>query len=57
MRMAKKEVRELKEEIELLDDMLSALVELLEEKGVLKYEEWERKIKEKIRENEKVGRF
>ena len=40
MKMAKeKEVKELKEEIELLDDMLSALVELLEEKGVLKYEE------------------
>ncbi len=33
------EVKELKEEIELLDDMLSALVELLEEKRVLKYEE------------------
>ena len=52
-----KELKELKEEIELLDDMLSALVELLEEKGVLKYEEWERKIREKIRENEKVERF
>jgi len=52
-----KEVKELKEEIELLDDMLSALVELLEEKGILKYEEWERKIREKIRENEKVERF
>jgi len=40
-----KEVKELKEEIELLDDMLSALVELLEEKGILKYEEWERRLK------------
>jgi len=56
--MAKeKGIKELKEEIELLDDMLSALVELLEEKGILKYEEWERKIREKIRENEKVERF
>ncbi len=35
----KKEIKELKEEIELLEDMLSALVELLEEKGVLKCEE------------------
>ena len=34
-----KEIKELKEEMELLDDMISALVELLEEKGVLKYEE------------------
>ena len=47
-----KEVEELKEEIELLDDMLSALIELLEEKGILKYEEWEKRIKEKIKENQ-----
>ncbi|ALV61996.1 hypothetical protein ADU37_CDS02970 [Thermococcus sp. 2319x1] len=54
--MAKEEeVKELKEEIELLDDMLSALVELLEEKGVLKYEEWEEKIKERIKESEKLN--
>jgi hypothetical protein len=58
MKMAKeKEVKELKEKIELLDDMLSALVELLEEKGVLKYEEWEKKIKEKIKEGEKLKRI
>ncbi|MBC7334411.1 MAG: hypothetical protein H5T85_08190 [Actinobacteria bacterium] len=50
-----KEITELKKEIELLDDMLSALVELLEEKGVLKYEEWEKKIKEKIRESGKLN--
>ena len=50
MKMAKeKEVKELKEEIEL---MLSALVELLKEKGILKYEEWER-----IKENEKLKRI
>jgi len=52
-----KEIEELKEEIELLDDMLSALVELLEEKGVLRYEEWEKKIKEKIKKSEKLKRF
>jgi hypothetical protein len=58
MKMAKeKEVKELKEEIELLDDMLSALVELLEEKGILKYEEWEKKIKEKTKESEKLKRI
>jgi len=55
--MAKKEVKELKEEIVLLDDMLSALVELLEEKGILEYEEWERKIKEKIKESEKLRKI
>jgi len=58
IRMVKeKEIEELKEEIELLDDMLSALVELLEEKGVLRYEEWEKKIKEKIKKSEKLKRF
>lgn len=37
--------------------MLPALVELLEEKAVLKYEEWEKKIKEKIKEREKLKRI
>lgn len=31
--------------------MLSALVELLEEKGVLTQEEWEERIKKKIEKN------
>lgn len=35
------------EEIDLLDTMLSSLVELLEEKGVLTQEEWEKRIKER----------
>jgi len=47
--MAKnKPKRELAEEVDLLDTMLSSLVELLEEKGVLTQEEWERRIKEKV---------
>jgi hypothetical protein len=37
------------EEIVLLDEMLSALVEVLEEKGVILQDEWEQKIKEKIK--------
>ena len=40
--------RELSEEIDLLDTMLSSLVELLAEKGVLTQEEWERRIKERV---------
>jgi len=39
---------ELEEEIDLLDTMLSSLVELLEEKGVLTQEEWEKRIKERV---------
>ncbi len=55
--MEEKEVKKLKEKTGLLEGMLLALVELLEEKGVLKYEEWERKIKEKIKKNDKLKRI
>jgi hypothetical protein len=40
--------RDLAEEIDLLDTMLSSLVELLEEKGVVSQEEWEKRIKERV---------
>ena len=41
--------RDTKEEIDLLDTMLSSLVELLEEKGIITQEEYEKRIKEKIK--------
>lgn len=44
----KDNIKELGQEIDVLDHMLSALVEVLEEKGILKQEEWEQKIKSKI---------
>jgi hypothetical protein len=48
--MAKnKPKRELAEEIDLLDTMLSSLVELLEQKGVLTRNEWERQIKKRVK--------
>jgi hypothetical protein len=40
--------RELAEEVDLLDTMLSSLVELLEQKGVLTQEEWEKQIKKRL---------
>jgi hypothetical protein len=40
--------REASEEIDLLDTMLSTLVELLEEKGIITQEEYEKRIKEKV---------
>jgi len=52
--MAKKNktlIHEIAEEVDIFDDMLSALVELLEEKGVLTQEEWEKRIKAKIEAN------
>jgi hypothetical protein len=40
--------RELGEEVDLLDTMLSSLVELLEEKGIVTQEEWEKRIKKRV---------
>ena len=40
--------RDLAEEVDLLDTMLSSLVELLDEKGVVTQQEWEKRIKERI---------
>ncbi|MCJ7430135.1 hypothetical protein MUO83_02815 [Candidatus Bathyarchaeota archaeon] len=48
--MAKnKPKRELSEEVDLLDTMLTSLVELLEEKGIVTQAEWENRIKQRIR--------
>lgn len=43
----KNEIRELSEELDTFDIMLSSLVELLEDKGILTQKEWEHKIKRK----------
>ena len=41
--------REPTEEIDLLDSMLSSLVDLLIEKGIITEEKYERRIKEKVK--------
>lgn len=41
--------RQLAEEVDLLDTMLSSLVDLLEEKGILTQEEWEKRIKKNVK--------
>ena len=41
-------LRDLAEELDTFDTMLSSLVEILEQKGILTQEEWEKKIKSKI---------
>ena len=48
MKKAKIE-REPTEEIDLLDNMLSGLVDLLIEKGIITEEEYEKRIKEKVK--------
>lgn len=49
MKKNKSEIREAEDEIDLLDDMLTSLVELLEEKGIITQEEWEKKIEERVK--------
>ena len=41
--------RDLEEEIDLLDDMLTSLADVLEDKGIITQEEWETKIKQRIK--------
>ena len=50
-------LREIAEEVDVFDDMLTALVELLEDKGILTQEEWENKIKTKIEESKGKTKF
>jgi len=52
----KDRIRDLANEIDVFDDMLTSLVEVLEEKGILTQEEWEKRIKEKIEERKKFLR-
>jgi len=41
--------KELSEEVDLLDTMLSSLIDLLEDRKILTREEWETKIKENLK--------
>ena len=41
--------RDLAEEIDLIDTMLTSLVELLEEKGLITEKEWETRIKKNVK--------
>ncbi|MCD6092531.1 MAG: hypothetical protein J7J38_00745 [Candidatus Aenigmarchaeota archaeon] len=54
-KMIEKKIEDIKEELEMLDDTLSALVDLLIEKGIITDEEWEEKVKEKSEENKKLN--
>lgn len=44
----KDHIKELATEISILDHMISALVDVLERKGVLTSEEWEKEVKAKV---------
>ena len=45
------ETDQVKQEVRMHDTMLASLVELLEEKGVVGYDEWERRIRGKIQKS------
>lgn len=45
--------REIAEELDTFDQMLSTLVELLEEKGILTEQEWESRIRSKLHKRDK----
>jgi hypothetical protein len=44
-----KSKQELEQEVELLDTMLSSLVDVLEQKGILTHAEWEKQIKKQVK--------
>jgi mannitol/fructose-specific phosphotransferase system IIA component (Ntr-type) len=44
-------------DIEILEDMLTSLVDLLVEKGLITEEEYDAKIKKRLMENEKLTRY
>ncbi len=49
--------RDLENEISILNKMITSLVEILEDKGIVSNEEWEKKIREKIEEAKDLVRF
>jgi len=53
----KNQIKELAQEMDVLDDMLTALVEILEEKGILAREEWENKIKSKVEKHSRLTSY
>ena len=49
--------RDIEGEIDHLDKMITSLVELLDEKGLILYDEWETKIREKVESVEGLTKF
>ena len=48
---SKNVLKDIAKEIDVFDDMITSLVELLEEKDIITQEEWEKKIKAKLERN------
>jgi len=58
MTQSKKDLtKELAEELDTFDKMLSSLVEILEQKGIMTQEEFENRIKEKLEKRKQLISF
>lgn len=55
--MADKEVKEIKEDIEALENMFSALVDILEKKKVISDKELDEQIKKRIQKDKRLKKF
>ncbi|MBI2664449.1 hypothetical protein HYX10_03855 [Candidatus Woesearchaeota archaeon] len=55
--MVDKEIKELKEDIETLENMFSALVDILEKKKIISDKELDDQIKKKINETQRLRKF
>lgn len=53
----RKAMTERQKDIDILDDMLVALVDLLEKKGVVTHAEWERLIKSRLKDAHSLTDF
>jgi len=51
------DIKRVYDQLNTIDNMLTSLVELLEEKGVLTQEEWEKRIRKKEEEDTKLTKF
>jgi hypothetical protein len=55
--MADKEIKEVKEDVETLENMFSALVDILEKKKILSDKELDEQIKRRILKDKKLKKF
>ena len=47
----------LKEDVEILEEMVNSLVDLLEEKGIITDKEWNERVKRKLSEKKELTKF
>lgn len=55
--MEEKEFADVKEELDILDDMLSSLVDLLIEKRIITDREWNKRVKAKLQEKKNLKKI